>query len=518
MSRWFLDTRSSFAASVLFCAVLLYFVRLPLWHTDLWGHLSYGRLIWETGELPEREPFLLTPDDRSIVDTAWLSQLVFYAVESQYGVGGLQLIFAVTIALMSVMIFVTGYRLSNRVWIGLVGTVLFLWLEWAQFQIIRPQLAGSLLFVLLACRYQFPFRLPLLWWIPPLLLLTANLHGSFIMGVGLTGAWVLAQLIDSVRQNRRLMAWTQDRNILWSCMLLLVLIAVPLINPYGAQLYRTVLTFSSDPNLYDLVEWKPQTIKSHQGKVMLGVCLLLIVLWRRNQSAISTFNGILLLVLGVSTLLTGRMMVWWAPVAVLEVMRQLQGQIIESPELSVLPDDRHRDQTRWVYQGISLLGVIIGFAWAIHERNWERVTDTLERGQGSFALKQTLSERTPLELEQFLYQQIQTRSEPYRMIHPMEWGDFFIWTNHAEQPVFTYSHVHLISRQIWIDYRLTMQLHAGWLQQLDRYRIDLVVLSKSRNSLVVDRLRSSPDWSLIYEDHLGVIFERINSLSENGNN
>ena len=30
----------------------------PLWHTDLWGHLAYGRWMWEHGALPATEPFM----------------------------------------------------------------------------------------------------------------------------------------------------------------------------------------------------------------------------------------------------------------------------------------------------------------------------------------------------------------------------------------------------------------------------------------------------------------------------
>ena len=40
--------------SVVFC----YFLFLPLWHTDLWGHLSYGRYLHQTTTLPETEPLM----------------------------------------------------------------------------------------------------------------------------------------------------------------------------------------------------------------------------------------------------------------------------------------------------------------------------------------------------------------------------------------------------------------------------------------------------------------------------
>ena len=30
----------------------------PIWHTDVWGHLSYGRFIWENQTIPATEPLL----------------------------------------------------------------------------------------------------------------------------------------------------------------------------------------------------------------------------------------------------------------------------------------------------------------------------------------------------------------------------------------------------------------------------------------------------------------------------
>ncbi|QDU82772.1 hypothetical protein Pla110_45340 [Polystyrenella longa] len=515
MSRWFTDSRSLLAASLLFCAVFFYFSQLPLWHTDLWAHLSFGRMIWETGELPVREPFLLTPDDRYVVDTAWLSQLILYGIEADYGVGGLQLSFGLVVASMVGFFFLTGYRLSQSVLISILGAGLMLWLEWEQFQIIRPQLAGAFLFVLLVCRYQFPFRPTLLLWIPPVMLISANLHGSFVMGVGLSGAYVLAQLIDSIRQSRSLTHWISQPEILFSGLLLLVTFVVPLVNPYGAYLYETVRTFSKDPNLYDLIEWKPLTLQMRQGKAALFACLLLLVLWRRNRASISTFNGLLLLVLGIAMLLNSRMIVWWAPVAAIEATRQLQGNF---GSLMTRFKSHESVGLNRLYLAVSALIILVGISLTVSQRSFQRVTIALKNDHITHSLTKAVSFKTPLELTSFLNQRLQERLEhdekPFRMFHTMEWGDFFIWASDADQPVFVYSHVHLTPRKVWTDYRLMMQLRSGWLKRLDDYQIDLVVLDKPRRAMMINRLRDSDNWRAIYEGRTGIIFERVEPLRD----
>ena len=62
--------------------IYLTFCLKPVWHTDIWGHLSYGKLIWERGSLPAQEPLMPLAQGMPFVDTAWLGQLVSYGVLS----------------------------------------------------------------------------------------------------------------------------------------------------------------------------------------------------------------------------------------------------------------------------------------------------------------------------------------------------------------------------------------------------------------------------------------------------
>ncbi|MAT14375.1 MAG: hypothetical protein CMJ46_03805 [Planctomyces sp.] len=505
MRRWFPDHRCLFAASLIFSAVLGYFAQLPLWHTDLWGHLSFGRLIWESGALPEQEPFLLLADERALVDTAWLSQLILYATEYQFGVGGLQFGFGLVIAFICTIFFVAGYRVTGHLLACLVGTGLLLWLEWVQIEIIRPQLAGTALFVLLLCRFQFPPRRDLLWWLPPILVFWANLHGSFIMGVGLTGAWFLAMVIDSIRTERNLTRWIACPDILLTGLLLVVAMLVPLINPYGIGLYKDVVTFSNNPNLYDLVEWQPLTLKMQQGRSALVVSLILIFLWRRNRNAISTYHLLLLVVLGIATLLNSRMIVWWAPVAAMETVRQLEGYWGDWCRWKS-ESDLNSPRALWTALGLLIAsGTLVVTAGT---RSDARVGDAIRDGQIRSDLRQAVSDQTPLELTHFLHQKLASAEKPYRMLNSMVWGDFLIYALDGRQPVFVYSHVHITPRDVWLEYRNLLQLRAVWLARLDERKIDLIVLDRRQHRAACAGLRTSPRWNEIYADARGAIFER----------
>src|SRR5262249_5928982 len=54
---------------------------LPLWHTDIWGHLKFGQWIVDNRRLPAHEPFCAAADKSApYVNFQWLSQAGFYLV------------------------------------------------------------------------------------------------------------------------------------------------------------------------------------------------------------------------------------------------------------------------------------------------------------------------------------------------------------------------------------------------------------------------------------------------------
>src|SRR3990172_4798801 len=89
MPEWLKAPRRVFVVTAVLGVVYCVLNYRPLWHTDLWGHLAYGRLIWQTRSIPETEPFLPLAVGVRLVDTAWLGQWIGYAVYRGFGLTGL---------------------------------------------------------------------------------------------------------------------------------------------------------------------------------------------------------------------------------------------------------------------------------------------------------------------------------------------------------------------------------------------------------------------------------------------
>ena len=73
--------------------------RLAIRHTDVWGHLSYGRWIAAHGELPQTEPLLELSQGVPWVDVAWLSKLSMLWTYKRFGIPGLQMLHATTLTI-----------------------------------------------------------------------------------------------------------------------------------------------------------------------------------------------------------------------------------------------------------------------------------------------------------------------------------------------------------------------------------------------------------------------------------
>ncbi|MDB5389659.1 MAG: hypothetical protein JWM11_5305, partial [Planctomycetaceae bacterium] len=314
---------SAGAAGLVACLCLLFW-RLctrPLFHTDLWGHLSYGRWIWQNRALPATEPFLPLAQGMPVVDTAWLSQLLGYQIYMNAGTMGLQGLMAACVTGTVSLLVYHIYQRTGRAGMAFLALATCLWLSVFQFcvgfgtmpTLIRPQIAGMLLYTWVFCRAVSPRLRPSDWYLIPLATcLWANLHGSFIMGPLVLLTVSVGRGLDVLRRTGRLsLAFRDARSIRWFLIAELSLIAA-LVNPYGFALYTELLNFSSNPNLFDLLDWDPMTLKHGQGRAVAVCVLLLAVLYRSSPRRVSVSELLLLAGLGLMALWAMRMLAWWA--------------------------------------------------------------------------------------------------------------------------------------------------------------------------------------------------------------
>jgi len=273
---------------------------------DTWMMLVGGREVAQHG-LPHRDTLFLWTHGRPWVDQQWLAQLTYYGLHVSGGVRLVLIVntFFVVGAAAIVFVFARLRGASPRA-IFLIAVLLPLMAPWALQ--VRAQAPAQLLFA--ATFGLLTLRGPLTWArvgvVLALLLLWANVHGTVVMGAGLTmlcGLFAAKAAGGSRRRPALALVFLSPLCVLAS--------------PYGAELggyYRDLLM---NPLLAKFVaEWKtstPGVLTAVFYAALLGGLFLLVKYGRR----VPLYDKVALTLLAVNAIMALRSIIWFGLAAVI---------------------------------------------------------------------------------------------------------------------------------------------------------------------------------------------------------
>lgn len=233
---------------------------------DTGWHIATGAWIWAHGAFPEIDPFSHTFSGQPWIAKEWLSQLLFYAAYALAGWNGVVLLAVVAIAGGAGALYWVLSEDLNPIHAAL-ACVLAVMLASSGF-VARPHLLTLPLLVLwTACLFRASrnLRAPHYGWLL-LLMLWANLHAAFTMGLLIAGSAFL-DFLERARlsQKRELHKWI---GFLLLCPL------VTLLHPYGWKaLLATWFVLGPNEAVPMIGEWQPFTAPNepvYEG-VLLGL-------------------------------------------------------------------------------------------------------------------------------------------------------------------------------------------------------------------------------------------------------
>ncbi|MCE9534486.1 MAG: hypothetical protein K8T89_25695 [Planctomycetes bacterium] len=331
LAPYFLNA-SHVVGIVILCGICSFYSLVPLWHTDVWGHVFRGEAMVSQYALPDREPFTPFADsEQPAIHVQWASQAGYALLMQLGGTGsarsdpqralenGVELLRVFHWLLVSSRFFLFWFaarRISGSVgWANFAVLVLFLALL-NPTATQRPQAIGMLLFTVLFLMLSRPalsrrsmFAMPILF------VLWANLHGTFIVGLAYLAFFTVARFIQ-IRLSESGSTWRASIRQLDFQRLFLALmfsiVGVAILNPHGPMLYWYVITFSDRPNVRDLNEWRPLLFRAGPGPhwIYIFSWILIFFLW-----VLSRFSKIPYVVaalpFGVWPLFQERAMIWW---------------------------------------------------------------------------------------------------------------------------------------------------------------------------------------------------------------
>jgi hypothetical protein len=303
-----LDARSSrvSALNILLFLVILNFALQPLTEPDFGWHLRTGLDVLQNGwTLPTFDPYSHTMPQWAWVDHAWLTDVLIGGTYSLFGGLGVIVLFgAVTVAAW----LLASQMASCGVVFRWIACILSLWVALpylgARTQLIT--LLGLSLLLLLLKRWQAG-EVAVRWWIPPLFLLWANLHGGFTAGLFLFGLiiitnaivrWLASCRIPLIGElDEPLFSWPDLKHLIFIAFLSAL---VTLLNPYGWRLHGEILDSLSNQFMLDtLQEWQPLSMNGIAGRsymlYLIGLGLTMVLWYRRIEPVRWVIGGVFLM-------------------------------------------------------------------------------------------------------------------------------------------------------------------------------------------------------------------------------
>jgi len=332
------------------CAVLFILFLRELVAYDLWWHLKAGENIVRTGIVPRTDPFSYTAEGWAWTYHSWLAGVILYGAHAIGGLAGLVLLKAalITAALLLAWLAARG----RGVGAGLASVLcLAAAYQLRTVALARPHLFSfvlSMVFYLVlqhASAETAPGRRPdersarerdFLWGpggrllaLPALMIAWANLHGGFMVGLLLIGAFGGGELIAVAARARRgsfaraLLMGAEGCRFRALLVTWLLCLLGSFITPYGPGAFLYTFRFMAEIKLAPHIsEWKAMPLSADYVTfwgllVLAGVALPRSLLlcraagwWRERAGQFGT-DGLLMAGFGLMAVTSVRNLAWF---------------------------------------------------------------------------------------------------------------------------------------------------------------------------------------------------------------
>ena len=439
---------------------------------DLTYHLRAGREIFETGVIPSVDTWTFTATGLPWVDQQWGAQVLLAGVFQIGGWTGLVLLRAVLVAIIAGCIYAICRRRGLPVRTASVLTLIAFGVAAVALG-LRAQTFGMAFFtvtlLLVADRRAHPGRL---WAIPLLVLVWANVHGSFFLGPLVLGLAWLEDLHDRVEHPHRVL------------LVAVVSALAACITPFGPSVWIYAAGLSTNSQVTnEIAEWQATSIRTMPGLIFFGSAMaVVVVLARRGRPTpwpTLAWLGVFFLI-GVYA---ARGLAWWPLAAVVAVAGLLADPAREPEEPEPAPPPLMRRLNAAIVVALILVGIVLLPVW-------RPVDPRLDAPEGVL-----------LYAPPGITAQLRELAKPDdRLFNPQEWGSWFEFTL-PDLPIAMDSRIELYPADVWRDYDNVIAGREGWEERLTSWGATIAVLAV-RDQPTIDRF-TKIGWRSVYSDKDG---------------
>jgi hypothetical protein len=476
--------------------VMVFFILFFTGKSDLLGdgdtgyHIRAGEYILKTLSIPKFDIFSQHTPPIPWTAHEWLSEVIMAVIHSFFGLTGVIAFFAFLLALTYYLLFRILRSYRTDILLCIVVTALALSsskIHW----LARPHLFSFVLMII----YHYLLetwhcgKVNRLYLLPLIMLLWVNLHGGFLGGFILLGAYLVGSLADLLsappaERPTCLRSLRQLGLTIVSCL------AVCLINPYGYRILLFPFKLVSDRFIMDHVS-EFLSPDFHQWMPFKYLLLLMVAIFAVSRKTIQARELVLVLIFTNMALYSARYIPLFALITAPILTRKADesGMLIGGRVAEFFRKRSHnieRIESRATGYFWPALALII-------------VAAAVQSGRFPHGFDEKVKAVAACE---FLMREKITGN----MFNNDEFGDYLIYRGYPSYKVFFDGRSDMYGADLMKEYSKIANFEAGWEALLDKHRITWIFFDS--DSRLSRYLLKDSNWALVYSDKVADIFVR----------
>ncbi|MGH7611127.1 MAG: hypothetical protein ACREN4_03830 [Candidatus Dormibacteria bacterium] len=465
----------------------------PQFDPDFWWHLRVGLDILAQG-VPQHNAYTFTAATHPFITQEWGAEAIYALLYRSFGMAAVIMLMAAVTWVGFALGVLRAHRPGLSRWILALGAALVV-ITGLQIWGPSPQMfTFGLLGVLLVALDSYRRR-PRRWALAalvPLFVIWGNLHGGFLVGLGVIAVFLVGEAVSA----RLGHAGGLPRQRLLDLLVVLVVCALaPMANPNGFGIYLYPLRLLLSPVAQaNLNEWQPPDFHALASVPVLLMLLSLLVVARwahrvRLADVLLAAAGTLLLLYAVRDIPLFAVLalpLWTDGLQGLwDEVRRAARRVVARPP---------RPAPRWFVAAVLGLAVV-----AVSVRISTELASPYNRLEGSFY---------PTQVGRVICD-----GPPARVLAPYGSSGWLLYRLDPRQPagsacapdrLFVFGEVDLIGPKVLGDYLTAVSASGGTMGILRHYRVTMVW--QGRGSPLAELLQRESGWTCVYASRESVLY------------
>jgi hypothetical protein len=455
---------------------------------DFWWHVRVGRWMLDNAMLPKTDIFTYTVPAHVWTDHEYLTEILMWLVYSTFGIA----VLCIAFGLLTWAGFWLLYLQVRRQPFVLAGIGLTI-----------AAIAGSPIWGPRAQMITFALSCLELYWLrgylegrsraityfPLVMIAWANLHGGWVIGFVWLGVALAAELVA--------WAWDQDNpahrmHVRRLAVISLVSVVAVAATPHLLSLYPYPFqTQGSVAQQNLIVEWFSPDFHLTELRPFEAMVFLLVVGYAlKRPSLYDLFLGLLALGLALQSVRNVALFI----AATTPILINSYGGWWR--ELVTTRRWRYSLPPRPLFAAVTAVALVV-----IVVATSARIATTLAPSHQASVDESTY----PVAAADWLAAHPEVGT---RMFNQYGWGGYLAnrFYPDSNRRVFIFGEAALMGDALLNEYEDVVSLRPDWKQVLDKYGVDYVVYNKG--DALANVLATQPDWTLVYQDNVAVIYVR----------